>query len=210
MVFLTVKLCEPLKVLVEDFKEIETEYALVGYSDGKEVIIPALLKLLVVSKKNKGIALQGEVFPVDGFEELTEKFKTFVLEMGFVGLFDIDFYKSGGVIYFCEMNLRFGGSGYAVTRMGVNLPAMMVKSFMGDSISEIPKSISGRAVYVNDRMCMEDFGNGFISARALRRFRKDADISFVFDADDCEPEKRYRYQFRRQIIIWMIKRLVRC
>lgn len=115
------------KVLAEQYKEIDTEYALLGFSDGKEVVIPGILKLLVVSRKNKGIALQGKVMPVEGFEEVIEKYKLLVLRIGFVGVFDIDFYESGGKLYFCEMNLRFGGSGYAITKMGVNLPVMFDK-----------------------------------------------------------------------------------
>ena len=58
------------RVLIEDYKEIDTEYALLGFSDGKEVVIPGVLQFLAVSKAHPGIALQGKVVPVVGFEEL--------------------------------------------------------------------------------------------------------------------------------------------
>ena len=198
-----------LRVLVEDFKEIGTEYALLGFSDGQNVVIPALFKLLVVSKKMRGIALRGEVFPTNDFEELIDKFKKMALKMGFVGVFDIDFYESWGVFYFCEMNLRYGGSGYAVTKMGVNLPAMMVKSFTGDSIAEMNKSISGRAIYLNDRMCLEDYSGGFISQKTLRNYRKSADIRFISDAADKAPERAYNRQLLKSVLVRFVKDLVR-
>ena len=58
------------KVLVEDFKEIHQEYALLGFSNGKEVCIPGILKLLTVSEQNKGIARQGMVMPVGDLKAL--------------------------------------------------------------------------------------------------------------------------------------------
>ena len=54
---------ENIKVLVEDYKKIDTEYALLGFSDGDEVVIPGFLQFIDVSKQNKGIALQGKVKP---------------------------------------------------------------------------------------------------------------------------------------------------
>lgn len=195
-------------VLVEEYKEIDSEYALLGFSDGKEVVIPGMMQLLVVSKKNKGIALQGRVMPVDGFEEVIDKFKQLVLSIGFVGVFDIDFYKSDNLIYFCEMNLRFGGSGYAITKMGVNLPAMFVKMCQGDDWKCPAMDIHGSATYVNERMLFDDWNSGFISFTKLKNMRENADICFIADADDFQPEKEFRSEIRKRRIINFVKKLV--
>ena len=182
-------------VLVEEYKEIDTEYALLGFSDGTEVVIPGIMQLLVISKKNKGIALQGKVKPADGFEEVIDKFKQLVLNIGFVGVFDIDFYKSGNLIYFCEMNLRFGGSGYAITKMGCNLPAMMVQYFTGGDMNIWTKHIAEEATYTNERMCLEDWSNGYITLDEYQRYMKTADIHFIQDDDDPRPQKAYKREF---------------
>lgn len=193
-----------IKVLVEDYKQIDTEYALLGFSDGKEVIIPAILQFIDVSKQNKGIALRGKVLPITGFESLLEQFKQLVLRIGFVGVFDIDFYKSDGIIYFCELNLRYGGSGYAITKMGVNLPAMMVRCFLKEPYEDMNKYVAGEAVYVNDRMCIADWDKGYLSKREVIAIMKSADIRFVPDKDDVMPEKRFNKVFKkRSRIIWM-------
>ena len=197
-----------VKVLVEDFKKIDTEYALLGFSDGNEVIIPGILQFLGVSKAHMGIALQGKVVPVVGFKELVEKFKQLVLAIGFIGVFDIDFYKSDGVFYFCELNLRYGGSGYAVTKMGVNLPAMMVNSFYGEVISNMKESIDGEAVYVNERMCFDDWNNGTISLKEYRKCLKSADIRFIPDEQDFRPEKEYNKIFRKRLLVNTVKRII--
>jgi predicted ATP-grasp superfamily ATP-dependent carboligase len=194
-----------VKVLVEDYKEIEQEYALLGFSNGEEVFIPALLSFLSVSKHNKGIARQGMVMPIDGFEELVDKFRQYVLTIGFVGVFDIDFYKSNDIFYFCEINLRFGGSGYAVTKMGVNLPAMMVKHMTGGDIGDMNKSISGSAVYANERMCMDDWYHGYITKEEYHRILDCSDIRFVPYENDPLPEKAYQREYRKKALKKYVK-----
>lgn len=100
----------PLTIMVEDYKEIEKEFAVVGLSDGNEVFIPGILEILVMAKgDDKGVACKGKVMPVNGFEALVDKFKKMMLSIGFVGLFDIDFYLCDGMFYFGEINLRMGG-----------------------------------------------------------------------------------------------------
>lgn len=197
-----------VKVLVEDYKKIDTEYALLGFSDGKEVIIPGVLQFLKVSKKNMGIALQGKVISVMGFEALLEKFKQLVLAIGFVGVFDVDFFRSEGEFYFCELNLRYGGSGYAITKMGVNLPAMMVKHFYNESIEAMNKTFTGEAVYVNERMCMDDWNYGYLSYKEYRKYLKTADIRFIPDAEDTLPEKMYNRLIIKRLPINTLKRII--
>ena len=196
-------------ILVEEYKEIDTEYALLGFSDGKEVVIPGMMQLLVISKKNKGIALQGKVMSIDGFEEVIDKFKQFVLSIGFVGVFDIDFYKSGNLIYFCEMNLRFGGSGYAVTKMGCNLPAMMVEYFTGGNMETWKKNITGKAIYTNERMCLDDWSNGYITLDEYKRHMKSADIRFIQDNDDPQPQKAYQRTYFSRRLSMLVKKILK-
>ena len=166
------------KVLVEDYLEIEKEFALVGFSDGENVAIPGLFQLLVISKNSPGIALQGRVLPIDG-DEIIGLFKDFVRKMGFVGLFDIDFFFCKGKFFFGEMNLRFGGSGYAITKMGVNLPQMMIESFNGGHNGLLDNRIEGTALYTNDRMCLDDWKAGHFSYKAFRGYLNTSDFRLL-------------------------------
>lgn len=192
-------------VLVEEYKLIEKEYAVLGFSDGKNVIIPGAIQQLIVSKKNKGIAMTGKVMPVMEFGDLIEKFKEFVLATGFIGIFDIDFFYSEGRYYFCEMNLRFGGSGYAITKMGVNLPAMLVRSLRGESIADMQKSFTGTATYVNERMCMDDWQNCLLSTSDFNKAIENADIRFIRDQNDPEPECQFINLYKKYRLKHFIK-----
>ena len=181
-----------LSVLVEEYKEIEVEYAVLGLATGCDVIIPGIIQNTSMAHGGHfGVAKQGKIMSIIGFEDIISKFKSLVLQTGFVGIFDIDFYQSGGNIYFCELNLRYGGSGYAVTKMGVNLPAMFVKTITNEPITDMRSDITTEALYVNERMAIDDWEYGYIANKEFRSLLRHSDISFVYDDDDPNPGKRF-------------------
>ena len=192
-----------ITIMVEDYKAIEKEYAVVGVSDGNDVIIPGVIEIITMAQgSDKGVACQGKIMPIIGFEELIELFKEFMRTIGFVGLFDIDFYYCDGKFYFGEINLRIGGSGYAVIQSGVNLPLMLVKVLLGQSIDNMEKTVKRSATFVNERICLDNWYEGYFSTKEFHKILNSADISFVKDEKDKRPEKI----FRREIAIKSIKR----
>lgn len=179
-----------INILVEEFKKIDTEHALMGFTDGKKVIIPGIIKTTSLANGGHfGVAKQGKILPVKGYEDLVEQFKQFVLKTDFYGIFDIDFYESEGRYYFCEMNFRYGGSGYAYTAMGVNLPEMFVRSVTGQTIGGMQQQIQNEAVFINERMCKDDWLGNYISTREFLHLMKTTDLSFVKDAEDPKPQQ---------------------
>ena len=197
-----------ISLLVEEYKEIETEHALLGFTDGKEVIIPGIIQTMSLANGGHfGVAKQGKIMPITGFEDLVEQFKQFVLQTKFVGIFDIDFYKSEGRYYFCEMNFRYGGSGYAYTAMGVNLPEMLVRTLTGKSVEGMQRQITKEAVFVNERMCKDDWIGNYITTKEFVRFMRTADVSFVNDKEDPRPQKFFYKSLRDPIM--NLKRVVK-
>lgn len=184
------------EILVEDYLDIDEEYAVLGFSDANEVIIPGVIRFVRGCQSHKGVAMVGEVLPIDGFKELTNKFACFIRSIGFVGLFDIDFFKCQGEFFFGEMNLRIGASGTAISQMGVNLPAMFVKSMLGEGTDGFKKEITASATYINERMCMGDWLAGMISTKTLHRILNSGDIQFVRDEDDARPQKELAKKIR--------------
>ena len=93
--------------------------------------------------------------------------------------------------------------------MGVNLPAMMVKHFYGESIEAMNKTITGESFYVNERMCVDDWNYGYISYKEYRKYIKTADIRFVPDAEDTLPEKMYTRLIRKRLPVNTLKRILK-
>lgn len=192
-----------LNILAEEYIEIENEYAVLGFSDGNEVIIPGLVHFLKDSKTFPGIALMGKVLPIQGYEDLIAKFKSYVQDIGFVGLFDIDFFEANGKFYFGELNLRIGGSGYAITKMGVNLPAMFIKFLCDEDIHGMKSLIDGSAIYVNDRISIIDWYKCKLSTKEYKKISKSAEISFITSDDDVNPQKIFHKMYNH----WYLKRI---
>ena len=195
-------------ILVEEYKEIEKEYAVVGFSDGERVIIPGIIEILHMSEgSGKGVAIQGKVTPIDGYEDLIERFSQFVREVGLVGLFDIDFYVSKGKVYFGELNLRIGGSASAVWKLGVNLPLIMVKHLRGESIDGMQTSITQTATFVNERTGIDNWYVGYYDTKKYRQLLA-SDISFIKDDNDPMPWKRFKRFERLMHLRRTIKKLM--
>lgn len=180
-------------ILVEDYIDIEKEFAVVGLTDGDTVIIPGVIQFIENCKCHLGIARKGKILPVEGFEELIGLFKNYVKATGFVGLFDIDFLFSKGKYYFCEMNFRYGGSGYAYTKSGINLPAAFVAMITGKlDLTIVNDSVLTEHTYVNERMLLDDLRAGNISIGEYNKAISSVDIRFVPDVTDTKPEKLFK------------------
>lgn len=200
---------ENITVLVEDYMEIEREYAVVGVSNGKEVFIPGVIEIISMGLgSDKGVANQGIISPIGNFSDLIRKFEQFIKKIGFVGLFDIDFYKCNDKFYFGELNLRIGGSSSAIIKMGVNLPVLLVKLLLGESMNGMQKYITSSSHFVNERICTESWYNGYIKWHDFSSFLKYADISFVKDSDDIEPEKQYAKRLKSMRVKRILKELL--
>ena len=178
-----------LNLMVEDYKDIEQEFAVVGFSDGNDVVIPAVLEILKMAKgAGIGIALQGKIVPCKGYEKLIQAFKMLIREIGFVGMFDIDFYRSDGQYYFGELNLRIGGSGFAVISQGVNLPEMHIRSLLGKTTEGLRRDITSSATYLNERICTENWFEGHLSNHEFLSILKSSDVGAIKCKHDRKPE----------------------
>lgn len=197
---------ENLTLLVEDYKNIEKEYAVVGFSNGHDVIIPGVIEITSMAKgSDAGIALQGRVVPCSGYDKLVKSFESFIRDIGYVGLFDIDFYLSEGLYYFGELNLRIGGSGFAIINKGVNLPLMHVKSLLNEPIDNMKKCITDSYTFSNERICMENWFEGLLSNQQFFTLLKTGDVSTIKSKNDKVPELIFWLKAIKKFFILLFK-----
>ena len=133
-------------IMVEDFVQIEKELAIVGISDGEKVVIPGVIQMLLDgimyvegAATHTGVTCLGKVYPPELYKDFLSRIEDMVKAFRFVGLFDVDAYIADGKLFFNELNLRFGASGYSITASGINLPKMLADSLR--SGSALAKSI---------------------------------------------------------------------
>ena len=196
-------------MLIEEFFGIDKEYATLGFSDGKTVVLPAMLRMLQDGRgPHKGVTLQGEVIPSCEFEEYFRQLRELILDTGFIGLFDVDSFESGGKLYFNELNLRFGASGYSITYMGVNLPHLLINHLLGLENDYSKCQIRQKAIFVNEKVVNDDYEEGYIDKRMFADYLNSACFRFIQSESDPMPWQMFHIQRRLRYFKNAIKRII--
>lgn len=196
-------------MLIEEFFDIDKEYATLGFSDGKTVVLPAMLRMLQDGRgPHKGVTLQGEVIPSCEFEEYFRQLRELILDTGFIGLFDVDSFESGGKLYFNELNLRFGASGYSITYMGVNLPHLLINHLLGLENDYSKCQIRQKAIFVNEKVVNDDYEEGYIDKRMFADYLNSTCFRFIQSESDPMPWQMFHIQRRLRYFKDAIKRII--
>lgn len=193
-------------VLVEQYKEIQQEYGVLGCCVNGNVYLPALITKISIGEGNhKGVTLQGKVSSLEkDMPELKIRLESFLKETKYTGLCDFDIYKAEGDIYFNEMNLRYGGFGYAVVGSGVNLPAIYVSSIFNTNNASLSLDIKNQ-ICVSDKVNLEAFINNYISWKEYKQRKSNSNFRFLAANGDPKPA----YEFRKKEVKERIKHYIK-
>lgn len=188
-------------LLIEKYVQIEKEYAILGCSFNKEIVIPGVIEKIATAKgKVNGVTLKGKTRPDDSYKELIAKIKYFINELKFDGLFDIELYEENGILYFNELNLRFGAEGYGITGSGVNLPEIYAKKVFNDKIIEVPK-IKERK-FLSNKANLDSYKNCNITWKEYKKNSRDVDFEFI-----KSQNLKIRFSFFRMELLDRFKKL---
>lgn len=183
------------EVLAEQYADIKNEYSVLGVSVDDAVAAPCVFRTTRGGhRERKGVALTGETVCSSELEPVIDKCAELVRSLHYTGMFDIDLIETAdGRIYFTELNFRAGASLHAFTESGVNLPGMLadclVKDARADESCRVYKT--GRS-FVSEKVLMEEFARGDVSAKQARSLMKEAEIHFVKDGTDLRPYRYFR------------------
>ena len=191
-------------ILAEQYIDIEKEYAILGCSFNGEIIMPGIIEMIQSGSGNhKGVTMIGKIKAFENNSILKNKLNKFIKSLNFNGLFDIDLFENNGTIYFNELNLRFGASGYAITKTGPNLPYIFINYFLNNKINQ--ENIKMESTFVNEKVCLEDFENGYLTYNKYKNIIKTSDFGFIKSKEDPKPY----IAFKRIELINIVKKLIR-
>lgn len=187
-----------IPLLVEDYVEITKEYAILGICADDQVVIPdgGLVFLKGGHGRRTGIMVSGQVVSNPELLSFIEDLKGFLRTLGYSGLFDVDVLASDKKLYYCELNLRFGGSGYGITKSGVNLPRLYADYMLFGK--ELPEQVTLTGIgkrFVSEKVLLEDRTEGYISRKEAKKEFRNAHIHFIYDEDDPKPYKKVKLYF---------------
>ena len=196
-----------VEMLVEDFVEIGKEYSLLGVSTKEGAVGPGFFVAEQGGhKERRGVAMIGRILPCSEYQPLIDNLIKFVASLNYEGLYDVDLIETAdGTMYFVELNMRFGASGYAVTQSGVNLPGMfadyMLMNKPIDMNCEIEKA--GKT-FISEKVMIEEYMKSFITKSEMKQFMDNVDVHFVKNDKDVRPYKHFSKFYSVASIMRMI------
>lgn len=196
------------QVFVEDFINIRREYSVLGVSDGTHVNGNCFFGQIAGGHgAHVGVAMKGEILPVSYLGPLAEQLNAYVLATGFVGMYDIDLIEdTNGKMYFVEMNMRLGASGYAFEQCSVNLCGIYGDyALNGIAVKQSVEPSGIGKTFASEKVLYEEYLGGEIAKADLKNIAGNTDILFIKDEDDMRP---YRY-FRRYLSFITFKRFTK-
>ena len=196
-------------LMVEEFIETEKDLGIMGFCDGTHCVVPAIVDLLESGRgAHKGVSAFGMVRKEKKGEGLAEKVGNLAKFIGLFGLFNVDLAISKGKVYFIELNLRYAAYGYAITKAGVNLPSMMVRSAYSD-VLEIPvPTIQRECSYINEKVALDDVAFGLRSMKDFRSLQQKADVALMNEPTDDTPYLEITRRFPIDLIKQRIKNIL--
>ncbi len=203
-----------IEMLVQDYIEIKKEYSILGVSAKNDVLGPGFFGADEGGhNERRGVAVNGTVLSCKMHEKLINDILHFITTLNFEGLFDVDLIESvDGKMYFVELNMRFGGSGYAITESGVNLPGIFADYMIQHKAikEQTDVIVEPEKTFVSEKMLLEEYTKGFITWKELRTYIKQADIHFIQDDTDTRPYRHFRKFYLPAILFrkyyqWKIK-----
>lgn len=188
-----------IEMLVEDFVDIGREYSLLGLCAGDSIVSPGFFGAEKGGHEaRRGVAMTGRMLPCEEHKELIDSLNAFMKTLGFTGLYDIDLIETtDGKMYFVEVNMRYGASGYAVTKCGANLPGLFADHmYLGKSIDESNSEMESDKTFISEKVMMDEYAENFISRKELDQLMDETDIHFVKNDEDTRPYRHFKRYYK--------------
>ncbi|MGN0444709.1 MAG: hypothetical protein ACI4F5_08870 [Acutalibacteraceae bacterium] len=194
-------------VLVQQFISSDYEIDMSGVCMNDKVLLPGIIKKTDVSKASVGVTTSGVICSAELPDSTTDKIKSFLRNMNFQGVFDLECLVSDNKVYFIEVNFRTGAPIYSYPAAGVNLPKILVDSlknktaaFNGDEMTQTGLSL------VSERSLLEEFKNKNMSFKKALSIINNSDVCFIKNKNDKRPYRKFLPFFATNLLLRLIKK----
>lgn len=184
-----------IEMLIEDYVEIEKEYSILGVSTREGVVGPGYFGAEEGGHaERRGVALIGKILPCSEEQKLIDDILKFIGTLNFEGLYDVDLIRTkDGKMYFVELNMRFGASGYAVTQCGVNLPAMFADYMIFHKPIDLNCKVKETGkTFISEKVMLDEYIKSFITWSELKEKMNTVDIHFIKNEEDMKPYQHFK------------------
>lgn len=187
-------------VIIQQFIDKDYEYDMMGcaYKNG-EVYIPLSDRMVKFNRQLQDTSTISYIEPLDAEIAVeVEKIKTLMNEVGYVGLFSVEFMhnKKDGLIYFTEVNFRNDGENAFIVHEGVNLPFLHFQDLL-DQPKKLFTPTTKSKKYIWEGIHFSNLIKKGITFREWLSDLKGVDGFLYYFKDDKAP---FFYQFANKIL----------
>jgi len=173
------------KILIQEYINKESEFVIIGLSAKGNVFIPGYS---FKHREINGGTTFSTIYPIENLKNnLVEISERYIKEIGYEGLFGIEFVGEKGKFYFIEINLRNDATCYSLAKAGMNLPFIYWAICNNHNCQkELAKQIEVTASMVE----YTDVRNMFYRKISLWKWLKDlysSKCKYIYDSTDLKP-----------------------
>lgn len=187
---------------IQQYIDKEYELSIVGCSlnGGENLVLPGIIRKIREYPIKRGSSSFAVMLPWSYYKFNLEPVHKIMLELGYTGLFSIEFLRSKGNDYFLEVNLRNDGNGAVSTAGGINLPDILIKSFLGKDYNLENRNIECPIYFMRDEF---DYVHVLEHRLSLLEWIKDFQrINFflLYDKKDKGPFNKRRMSIVKNVV----------
>lgn len=188
------------RVLVQEYLNIDAEWALVGCIHSGEIIIPGIMKKKRIYPLGRGSTSYARIEKTPE-DEVIEKIKEMLIDLKYSGIFDIDIFVKNNKLYLNEINFRNGANTFAYCKDNIFLIYLWIRMVLGLSIKDFRKTISGDFSFIDERSEFRHLVERNISIREYLRTKHRAKARLLHYKKDIRPSiYKVIYAIKRRII----------
>lgn len=190
------------KVIVQEFIDYDTEYAMMGIAFHDKIIIPGINDNINIYPKGRGNTSYSRMFPLENFELDVSPIINMISSIDYTGLFEIECFKKGKSLYFNEINLRNSANLFAYYGNGINYIYIYILLILNkDRELENEKLYVDKSYYfVVDHLHIKQLKEGTVSLFQLLKHLKNSTKVIYFKYDKAPFFQKYKNAFKKRIL----------
>ncbi|WP_303014638.1 ATP-grasp domain-containing protein [uncultured Bacteroides sp.] len=195
-------------IQIQQYIDKEYELSIVGCSlnGGDKLVLPGIIRKIREYPVKRGSSSFAVMLPWSDYKFNLKPVYKIMQELGYTGLFSIEFLHSKGKDYFLEVNLRNDGNGAVSSAGGINLPDMLVKSFLGEGYNWENENIECPIYFMRDEF---DYVHVLEHRLSLSEWIKDfkrTNFFLLYDKKDKGPFNKRRMFIIKNVVKHVIGR----
>lgn len=200
--------CE--SVQIQQYIEKEYELSIVGCSlkGGEQLILPGIIRKIREYPVKRGSSSFAVMLPWTMYEFDLKPVYKIMHELCYTGLFSIEFLHCNGKDYFLEVNLRNDGNGAVSSADGVNLPNILLNSFLDKNIKGEKTVIDKPIYFMRDEFDLVHVLEHRLSLSDWIKDLKRTTFFLLYDKKDKGPFNKRRMSIIKNIVKHIIGRKI--